>query len=170
MNYRPYPDAERAIAQVKRGRVPEPPKPPMIRTFEEFMLYVDSGEFQRRVQAIGESVATVLARNQARRGGKDAITAAITDQAVKAGEHVHVAGRDGVRCAGGDPTCSLPNASANRGPQQAPAPDGAAEAYARGIRDAIAEMKRNALGVIPRLEQMAADALAPADDAEVTGE
>lgn len=25
------------------------------------------------------------------------------------GEHVHVAGRDGVRCAGGDPACPLPS-------------------------------------------------------------
>ena len=34
----------------------------------------------------------------------------------------------------------------------------ASDAYARGIRTAIAEMKRDALGVIPRLERMAAAA------------
>lgn len=43
-----------------------------------------------------------------RKAGKSAIVTAVTDQAVKAGEHVHVATRRGVRCAGGDGACSLP--------------------------------------------------------------
>lgn len=107
MNHCPYPSTDRALAQVKRDRVPESPRPPF-RTFEEFTVYVDSGEFQKRMQAIGESVAAVLARSRARRGGKAAITAAITDQAVKAGEVVHVSTRRGVRCAGGaEHACTL---------------------------------------------------------------
>ncbi|MFF9238409.1 hypothetical protein ACF1AY_15950 [Streptomyces sp. NPDC014776] len=107
MSYRPYPNVDRALAQVERGRVPEPPRPPL-RSFEEFAFYLQSGEFQKRMQAIAESVAAVLARNQARRGGKAAITTALTDQAVKAGEVVHIATRRGLRCAGGaEHECTL---------------------------------------------------------------
>ncbi|MEV6296259.1 hypothetical protein AB0M41_38890 [Streptomyces sp. NPDC051896] len=103
MNYRPYPEADRALAQVKRGRLPELPRPPVIASLAQLQAYVESGEFARRMLAIGETFSAVLAR----RSGKSAITAAIVDQPVKAGEHVHVAGRDGVRCAGRDQACRL---------------------------------------------------------------
>lgn len=43
-------------------------------------------------------------------------------------------------------------------PATDPPPAEASDAYARGIRTAIAEMKRDALGVIPRLERIAAAA------------
>lgn len=44
-----------------------------------------------------------------RRTGKTAITAALIDEAVKGGEHVHIATRRGVRCArGAQHACTLP--------------------------------------------------------------
>jgi hypothetical protein len=89
VNYRPYPNADRALHQVQRGRVYVLTLRPDLTAFHETM--------RRLTEALGP-----------RRTGKAAITAAVVDAAVKAGEHVHVAGRDGVQCAGGDDDCSLP--------------------------------------------------------------
>ncbi|MFB7596911.1 hypothetical protein [Streptomyces sp. NPDC056160] len=107
MNYRPYPDAARARHQLERGRTPElPPRP--FANITEFQAYVDSGEFSRRMRALGETFAAFFTANQARRAGRSAITAAILDQKVKAGKHVDVASGDGIRCVGGDEDCTAP--------------------------------------------------------------
>lgn len=87
MNYRPYPDADRALAQVERGRLPKTPQPGPL------------NPFTATGRDLGEAFRAAF--GHPRRAGKSAITAAIVDQAVKAGEHVHVATRRGVRCAGG---------------------------------------------------------------------
>lgn len=94
MNYRPYPDIDRALAQLERGRAPEPQHP--------FLAWID--EHLRTGLADWQKPLVVAA---AKRTGKSAITAAIVDQAVKAGEHVHVDTRRGVRCHGGDGGCGL---------------------------------------------------------------
>lgn len=93
MNHRPYPDVERALAQLERGRQP---RSPLLAWIDEHLL---PGQAEWQKAFITAAV---------RRTGKSAIVAAITDEAVKAGEHVHVATRRGVRCAGGDDACSLP--------------------------------------------------------------
>lgn len=102
MNYRPFPDVDRALAQVQRGRVPEPPSL-MLAWIEAAIGPRPLPEWQRAW------LNAHLAVNQPKRTGKSAIAEAITNAAVKAGHHVHVAGRDGVRCAGEDDTCSLPS-------------------------------------------------------------
>ncbi|WP_435244936.1 hypothetical protein [Streptomyces tendae] len=100
MNFRPYPDPDRALAQVKRGRLPEPRSALFVWIDEHIAPEVQLTDWQRAfVKAFPGLV---------RRTGKTAITEAIVDQAVKAGEHVHVAGHDGVRCAGGDDACPVP--------------------------------------------------------------
>ncbi|MEW2250417.1 hypothetical protein AB0907_24120 [Streptomyces sp. NPDC006975] len=134
MNYRPYPSAARALAQVKRGRIPEA-EPCRVCGHRVDRHAIEDGE---RVCTRGAGLiscrdcAELWARMPAsaallefgrvfrfgsrpqvltehpRRTGKTAITAALTDQAVTAGAHVHVAGRDGVRCAGGDLALPLP--------------------------------------------------------------
>ncbi|GHA01275.1 hypothetical protein ACFOOM_12280 [Streptomyces echinoruber] len=71
MNYRPYPDADRALRQLQRGRVPEPPQPPIITSFAQFQAYVKSGEFARRMQALNETISAILNR---RAGGGEIIT------------------------------------------------------------------------------------------------
>jgi hypothetical protein len=83
-------------------------------TFADFQAYVESGEFSRRLKALSESLGAGYARNRGRQAGKSAIVAAITDQALKDGEHVHVATRRGVHCAGGDSACSLPRLRPDR--------------------------------------------------------
>ncbi|MEU8906995.1 hypothetical protein [Streptomyces mirabilis] len=93
MNHRPYPRVDRAIHQVERGREPQSP---LLAWIDQHLLPVQVGWQKALVTATGKQI------------GKSAIVAAITDQAVKAGEHVHVATRRGVRCAGGDSDCSLP--------------------------------------------------------------
>ncbi|MGW1498946.1 hypothetical protein ACWCQW_10300 [Streptomyces mirabilis] len=93
MNYRPYPDVDRALAQLERGRQPQTP---LLAWIDEHVLPVQV-EWQKALIAAA-----------VKRTGKSAIVAAITEQAVMAGEHVHVATRRGVRCAGGDDSCSLP--------------------------------------------------------------
>ena len=101
MNYRPYPDVDRALAQLERHHAREQQTP--------FLAWVDEhvrpglAEWQKR-----------LVTAAAKQTGKTAITTAIVDQAVKAGHHVHVAGRDGVRCVGGDPACSQPSKEPER--------------------------------------------------------
>ncbi|MCI3277503.1 hypothetical protein [Streptomyces cylindrosporus] len=161
MNYRPYPDVSRSLAQVQRGRVrPEHyvrqrpdgvieesyviPEAELA-AFHEWWLSSprSSGAdanvtvFSTSNTSAGAGAESPRARAQAtgftgisaagiayaaealrhfgeslaerpRGTGKAAIIEAIVDQAVKAGEHVHVAGHDGVRCAGGDDTCTLP--------------------------------------------------------------
>ncbi|MGP4085469.1 hypothetical protein [Streptomyces sp. KR55] len=99
MNYRPYPDVDRALAQLERGRVREP--------VQVVTLLADTTALEAALRRIGEAL-------RPRQTGKAAITAAIVDEAVKAGEHVHVAGRDGVRCAGGDDACSVPSKEPDR--------------------------------------------------------
>ncbi|MGW5463630.1 hypothetical protein [Streptomyces sp. NPDC003996] len=39
MNYRPNPKADRALAQVKRGRLPELPQPPVITSLAQLQAY-----------------------------------------------------------------------------------------------------------------------------------
>lgn len=97
MNFRPYPKVDRALHQVERGRVPEPQLwNPLTTTGRE----------------LGEAFRAAF--THLRRAAKTTITVALADQAVKAGGHVHIAGRDGVRCAGGDPACSLPSKEPER--------------------------------------------------------
>ena len=138
MNYRPYPDAERALAQIERGRV-RPyhyvrQRPDGVieethifstdrladfaRAMERLHTALDVRTLRESlrmlttrmpssadVAANASDVSRVLAV-QPRQNGRTAIVRAIADQAVKDGQHVHIAGRDGVRCAGGDPGCT----------------------------------------------------------------
>jgi hypothetical protein len=114
VNYRPHPRIDRASHQVERGRVSSRPSDSPFVTFADFQAYVESGEFSRRLKALSESLGAGYARNRGRQAGKSAIVAAITDQALKDGEHVHVATRRGVHCAGGDSACSLPRLRPDR--------------------------------------------------------
>lgn len=98
MNYRPYLDAARALRQVERHH------PQQVVT-----LCVDTSALEAAFSRLGRAFTA-----RPRQTGKAAITAAIADQAVNAGERVHVASRDGVRCAGGDLTCSLPSKEPER--------------------------------------------------------
>lgn len=94
MNYRPYPDVDRALAQLERHRVPEP--------VQLLVLRPDTRALEAALARVGQSFAL-----RPRAAGKSAIAAAIAAQAVKAGEHVHVATRDETRCASGSETCPL---------------------------------------------------------------
>lgn len=95
MNYRPYPDVDRAVAQLKRRREPESP---VVAWIDEHLL-----------PGLGlEGWQKDIVTQVAKQTRKAALVAAVVDQAVKAGEHVHVATRDGARCAGGDDACPLP--------------------------------------------------------------
>jgi hypothetical protein len=87
MNYRPYPDTARALAQVERGRVEKipPPSPTSVAAW-------------RFLESLMRATGRPLGEHQ-RRIGKTAMQRALVDDAVKAGEHVHVAGVDGVKCA-----------------------------------------------------------------------
>jgi hypothetical protein len=107
VNYRPYPDVDRALNQVERGRLPEPPSP-LLAWIDEAMAPLRLTDWQK---AFVECWAEI---SLPKLNGRSTITAALADQAVKAGEHVHVAGRDGMRCAGGDDTCALPQAEPER--------------------------------------------------------
>ncbi|MCX3059569.1 hypothetical protein [Streptomyces beihaiensis] len=140
MNYHPYPDADRALAQVERGRAPEPDRCPVCTHFVSRHALEDGTPVCTRgvglvscrdcaetwaqnptVAALTDlgrvlqlgSGRQVLAEHP-RRTGKTAITAAVAEQALRAGEHVHVSSRDGVRCAGGDPACPLPRYTPDR--------------------------------------------------------
>ncbi|MGW4889610.1 hypothetical protein [Streptomyces murinus] len=166
MTHRPYPDPDRALHQLKRGRIPEPPRCPAcahpvnrhaiedgqrvcrwapgpiscrdcaelyarvpglaaIAALSRALAYgtgpqvliVDPGGTGDRttVRAVpepawraGRDFEAQMDRlvAQVSQTGKTAITAAMAERAVKAGEHVHVVGRDGIRCVNGDPTCS----------------------------------------------------------------
>lgn len=101
MNYRPYPDVDRALAQLERDRVPGP-RSPLLASLEQVVAPLHLADWQR------EWVSALARLSHPKRTGKSAITAAIVDEAVLAGEHVHIAGRDGMRCAGGDQACPLP--------------------------------------------------------------
>lgn len=144
MNYRPYPDVDRALAQVERGRV-RPyhyirQRPDGV--IEETHIFSTTvlADFSRAMERLREqpdvrplrdalrmlttrmpssadiaanaSAVSQFLAAQPRRTGRTAIMCAITDETVKAGEHVHVAGRDGVRCASGDAGCNT-----SRGPR-----------------------------------------------------
>ncbi|MFJ8348964.1 hypothetical protein ACIQ9J_21910 [Streptomyces sp. NPDC094153] len=134
MNHRPYPNADRARHQVERGRVPEPTRCPVCdhhvsrHALEDGQPVCtrgkgpvscqDCAELWARMPAVAAmaefgrtlrhgAVRLVLV-DHPRRAGKSAAAAAVADQAVKAGRHVHLAGGDGIRCAGGDHRCLLP--------------------------------------------------------------
>ncbi|MEI5520685.1 hypothetical protein WB388_08725 [Streptomyces brasiliscabiei] len=104
MGHRPYPDADRALAQLERRRAPEPPSPLFAWIGEHLAPEIKLADWQRAW------LNASIVGTHPKRTGRTAITAAIVDQAVKADHHVHVAGRDGVRCYGGAPACSLPRA------------------------------------------------------------
>lgn len=93
MNYRPYPDVARAVARLKRGRELE----------SHGVAWID----EHLLPGLLEWQKAIVT-HAAKQTGKAAIVAAVVDQAVEADEHVHVATRDGVRCAGGDDACALP--------------------------------------------------------------
>ncbi|MFJ4365088.1 hypothetical protein ACIP4S_13145 [Streptomyces chartreusis] len=94
MNYRPYPNVDRALAQLERRKA----------LVETIIFPVDTSS-----KATFRRLDETMAAFSARRAGKAALTVALTEHAVQAGEHVHVAShRDGVRCAGGDDACTLP--------------------------------------------------------------
>lgn len=61
-----------------------------------------------RAEAIG------MFLDRPRRTGRAAIMAEIVKDALKNGQHVHVATTQGMRCAGGDPACPLPRKSPER--------------------------------------------------------
>ncbi|WDO09933.1 hypothetical protein ME763_32100 [Streptomyces murinus] len=165
MTYRPAPDVNRALHQLKRSQLPEPPRCPVCAHsvlrhategerpvcsagqglvscrdcaesctpavaaianlgrvlaygVDRLVLIVDPGGTRDRtaVRAVpepawraGRDFEAQMDRlvAQVRQTGKTAITAAMAERAVKAGEHVHVVGRDGIRCVNGDPACSL---------------------------------------------------------------
>lgn len=135
MNHRPYPRRGRALAQVQRSRLPEPPlcpictHPVLRHALEDGQRVCSLGEGKVACRACAELEARspsmagflnfgMLWRNgagrwvlvgQPRQAGKSALVAAVTQQAVKAGESVHVASRDGLRCIGGpEHACTLP--------------------------------------------------------------
>lgn len=213
MNYRPYPDIDRALAQIERGRVPVPPLCPIchhrvdrhatedgrpVCTHGQGLISCrDCAELWGRDPAIaslinlgrafgrvpfrhaigdplpslvhplalsvgGRSIAEAgISREAARmraetagqasieyprRTGKTAIVRAIVDEAVKAGEHVHVAGRDGTRCAGGDADCALPRIE--RGDQVVVEHEGRRERYE--VADIPVRWRRDSLSLTLR--------------------
>ncbi|MFJ2004787.1 hypothetical protein [Streptomyces chartreusis] len=94
MNYRAYPNVDRALAQLERRHT----------QVETITLPVNTSALEAGFRRFSVTMAAFSAR----RAGKATLTVALTEQAVQAGEHVHVASRqDGVRCAGGDEGCSL---------------------------------------------------------------
>ncbi|MFJ8153933.1 hypothetical protein [Streptomyces sp. NPDC094468] len=126
MNYRPYPRTKRALDQVQRGRIPDPALCPVC-THPVGRHAVENGhpvctrgqgpiscrdcaEQWARTPAVapfaelgrllnwgsGDRVLIV----EPRQLGKTAVVNAVAEQAVRAGEHVHFASRDGVRCLG----------------------------------------------------------------------
>lgn len=109
MSYRPYPNVDRALAQLERRRRPGPRSPLFAWIDEHLVPEIRLTDWQR---AFVDSFPGIAPKRAGR-----TTTAAIVDQAVKAGEHVHVAShRDGVRCASGDPACS----QAGKGPTPCP--------------------------------------------------
>jgi hypothetical protein len=96
VNYQPYPDTARALAQLERGRVQKtpPPSPTAMAAW-------------RFLESLARSLGKAPTEHQ-RRVGKQAFQRALVDEAVASGEHVHVAERDDVRCAGGDDDCKQP--------------------------------------------------------------
>lgn len=99
MNYRPYPNVDRALAQVERRHALQPPQT-LLGYLDKIVAPLKLADWQREWASAWASVTLP------KQAGRSGITAAIVDQAVKAGEHVHVAGRDGVRCLGSDGTCT----------------------------------------------------------------
>lgn len=107
MNHRPYPDRARALAQLKRRRLPEPTPPVLAWIDEHLAPGFRLTDWQRQFAAAFAGLAP-------KKTGRTAVTTALAAQAVKAGEHVHVAGTDGIRCAGGDDTCPTPSLPTDR--------------------------------------------------------
>ncbi|MFE2486094.1 hypothetical protein ACFXGR_22890 [Streptomyces mirabilis] len=60
MAYRPYPNADRALHQVERGRLDIPPQP--LPTFAEMVVYLRSDEHREKMRQIGTTVAEVFSR------------------------------------------------------------------------------------------------------------
>lgn len=127
MSYRPYPRVRRALHQQARGRVPAPPCCPICdhpvnrHALEERQRVCTRGPGRISCRDCAELWARMPAaaafanfgmmlrhgsgrqalNEHPRKAGKSAIVAAIVEQAVNAGEVVHVATRRGTRCAGG---------------------------------------------------------------------
>lgn len=126
MNYRPYPATQRALNQLERGRAPEPTRcpicdhpvhhhatengQPVCSRGRGLISCRDCAELWARMPAVAGLVDFGIALRHGTgphligehplRAGKAAITAALIDQAVEDGQHVHVASRNGVRCLG----------------------------------------------------------------------
>lgn len=105
MNYRPYPDPDRAMRQLARHRIHRTGTSTLSGLLDGMGMKLEP--FQRAWVDTCLHTGTTPAVS-ARRSGRTAIIAAIADEATAVGEHVHVASRDGMRCAGGDPNCPLP--------------------------------------------------------------
>ena len=86
MNYRPYPDVDRALAQLERHRAADPVRAWLDRLTAPVQLTA----WQRAW------LNSTVAGTWPKRSGRTALTAAIVDQAVKDGHHVHIAGREGM--------------------------------------------------------------------------
>ncbi|MFF3884068.1 hypothetical protein [Streptomyces sp. NPDC001914] len=136
MSHRPYPRRGRALAQVERGRVPEPPLCPICQhpvprhaTEEGHPVCTrgqgpiscrDCAELWARMPMVAAMANFGIAFHhgaephrlvveQPRRAGKSAVVRAIVDRALKTGEVIHVATRHGLRCIGGaEHACTLP--------------------------------------------------------------
>ncbi|MFJ9114461.1 hypothetical protein ACIRJO_02815 [Streptomyces sp. NPDC102394] len=78
MNYRPYPDRDRALAQLERHR---PPQPPLITSFAQLQTHIASGDFHRRIYA---AIANFNAALACRAGASVAANATVFTSAVQA--------------------------------------------------------------------------------------
>jgi hypothetical protein len=107
MNHRPYPDADRAMRQLARHRIHRTGTSALSGLLDGMGMKLEPFQQAWLDTCLHTGTAPAVS---ARRTGRTAIIAAIADEAVAAGEHVHVASRDGMRCAGGDPSCPLPRA------------------------------------------------------------
>lgn len=60
MSHRPYPNRDRALRQVERGRLDIRPQP--MPTFAEMVVYLRSDEHREKMRRIGATVAEVFSR------------------------------------------------------------------------------------------------------------
>ncbi|MFF3848025.1 hypothetical protein [Streptomyces sp. NPDC002328] len=81
MSYRPYPNVDRALAQLERHRVPE--------SAQLIVLHPDPRALAAALARVSQAI---VLRPRA---------------TVKSGEHVHIASLEETRCAGGSEACSL---------------------------------------------------------------
>lgn len=137
MNHRPYPRRGRALAQVARGRVPEPPLCPLCQhpvprhASEDGQPVCTRGQGRISCRDCAELWARMpmvaamanfgiafhhgtephrLVVEQPRKAGKLAVVRAVVVQTWRASEVVHVATRHGLRCIGGAKhPCTLPS-------------------------------------------------------------